>query len=238
MTIQAKSWSFSGLTQFEKCPYATYLKLTKAQLPEADEKSPLIRGIAIHELAEAYVKGELPSLPKELKKFDADFEQLREKYTKNLVEVEGDWAFTATWDTCDWKDFDLTWLRVKLDVLEWIDDNNARVIDHKTGHSYGKELPHNMQGQLYAIAAFMRFPKIKGIEVVFWYLDEGKKSKRKVYDRKDMIPIVQSYEKRASAMLGCTYFKAKPNLYNCKWCAYGVNVGSGACPYAIDPESL
>jgi PD-(D/E)XK nuclease superfamily len=227
-----KAWSYSSLKKFEQCPYGIQLaKVDKLKGPERDENHPAERGNKIHKLAEDFVQGKLTDLPKPLRKFEGDFNLLRGMFADGMVTVEEDWGFTSDWGITGWMAPD-TWARLKCDVVVHHDEKHLTVIDHKTGKKFGNEVPHTQQGQLYAVGAFMRYPDVEVISVEFFYLDEGKKSK-KTYTREKALKYMKRFTDRAVAMTTCKVFNPKPNKFNCQWCDFGVNKGTGECPYAV-----
>ena len=63
-----KAWSFSRLSDYQKCPaMAKFKYLDKIVNPDDQKSEALHRGARIHELAEGYLKGTIARLPKELK---------------------------------------------------------------------------------------------------------------------------------------------------------------------------
>lgn len=226
-----KFWSFSALKTFEKCPHETYLaRVEKLPRPEPKEDSPLLRGEIVHKDAEAYIRGE-GEITKQLKKVADVLEVCRQAYDEGRVELEQNWFFDREWRTTDW---DNKWCYAKLDYFEHETTmNSAHVIDWKTGKSYGKEIAHTQQGQLYAIAAFMRYTELLTVRVTFWYTDEGKQSSR-VYNRTMLPQLIASFTARAERMLTATSFPPKPNRTNCKFCDFGPNNGTNACAYGVE----
>lgn len=230
------AWSFSRLSNFERCPYSVFLSsVQKEPGPEKDPNKEAAndRGSRIHESAEDFVQGKTKTLAKELKKVEKDLNMYRDMYEEGIVEVEGDWGFTQDWETCGYYD-DNVWLRVKCDVVIRHDAETATVVDYKTGKSFGNEVKHISQGQLYAIATFMRYPELQRIDVEFLYTDEGK-SKRKSYTRDKIIKPLEKFNKRGLAVTTCISFQPKPNVHNCRWCDYGPNKGTGVCTYGVEP---
>lgn len=231
-----KAWSFSALKLFEKCPYAAKLRyLDKQPGPDHsdDDKHPLVRGTRIHLEAEEYVNGTREQLPTSLKKLSTEFEELRTAYEAGEVKLEEEWAFDVEFEPCAWFG-DTTWLRVKTDVMQFFDEHNAKIIDHKTGKKYGNEVPHMQQGQLYAVTGFILYPKLNFIEDQFWYLDEGKTTS-KIYTREKAMKFLPRFVDKGLKMTTCTNFPAKPNAMNCKFCDYGVVKGTGECAFAVEP---
>ena len=234
------AWSFSRLEVFEKCAYQAWLKYVQKRPEGSNEKrdKALEKGRRVHDEAEQYIRGELESMPAELKKFEDDFRKFQALYAEHpeLVVMEEDWAFTTDWLPTGWFD-DNAWLRLKVDRLHWLDDEQtaARLTDYKTGRKEGNEVKHGQQGQLYAIACFMQFPKLEALEVEFEYLDHGKKSLRKTYTREQAVErFLPMFTKRGLALTEATEFRPRPNRINCAWCPYGPNKGDGSCEHGVE----
>lgn len=226
-----KRWSFSAIKQFEQCPYRTYLqRVERAPVPEAEPDSPLERGSRIHLEAEEYVKGTGP-MTKHLLKFEREFERLQSEYEVDQVLLEEEWGFTKDWTPVSWSHEDC-WALIKCDAVVFENDGTVTVIDYKTGKKFGKEVPHQQQLQLYAIATFMKFPEPPLIKAELWYLDEGKTTSR-VYPREFVNEVLNRWSDRGNALTNALHFNPKPNKFNCKWCDYGTHKGTGGCAYAV-----
>ena len=91
MTNGLKSWSYTTLSDYERCPF--YLKCKKIdKLPEP--KGPALdRGIKIHKKCEDYLTTPQLALPKECLKFEQSFIDL--KALDPIVEQE--WCFRKNW---------------------------------------------------------------------------------------------------------------------------------------------
>ena len=232
------AWSFSRLSKFEQCPYSVYLaSIAKEPGPEKDpdKESAADRGSRIHEEAENFVQGITSDLPSTLSKpkIKQGLEMLKEMYSEGILEIEQDWGFTIDWESCGFFD-DNVWLRVKCDVVIHHDKDTATVIDYKTGKSWGNEVKHMQQGQLYAIASFMKYPDLEDIDVEFWYTDEDKITKKR-YTRSKMTQKIKKFHERGLRVTTTVIFNAKPNIHNCRWCDYGPNKGTGVCAYGVEP---
>lgn len=228
-----KTWSYSRLTVFEQCKFRAELAYIQ-KIPEPERPLPKgktehanDRGNRIHTAAELFVK--VPTgteLIPELKTFANEFVQLRDLFKQGRVSLEEDWAIDRNWEPCAWNS-DTTWGRIKLDAFVVMEDSVAVVIDYKTGKRFGNEIKHGEQGQLYALAAFLRYPDLQKIDVEFWYLDLDEKS-HITYTRKQAMRMLDSFEKRALAMTTCEVFPPNPNIFSCKYCPYGP-AGTGHC---------
>jgi len=222
-----KAWSFSTLTKFEECPYRVYLNKVE-KIPEPSG-SAADRGTAIHTLAEDYVQGHIGELPDELSKYTESFKQLRKDYEDGKVEVEGDWAFSQSWEPTGWA-VPNTWARIKLDAFVTEDETSGRAIDYKTGKKWNNELKHGTQLMTYAIASFMRFPKLQYCETELWYLDQNHGPTIQAYTREQALMFWPKLNKRALTMTSCTDFEPKPSRQNCKWCHYAKD---GSCEWGV-----
>jgi hypothetical protein len=221
-----KTWSFSRLMAFENCPYSVYLKsVEKAPDPSGPAAE---RGTRIHEHIENYIQGHHDDikglrLDRGMKSVNLEpflplIERLRANFSAGMVEVEGDWGFTRGWQETGFFAPD-TWARVKLDAIEFENDTSAKAFDWKSGRKFGNELKHNQQGMVYAIAAFMRYPKLEFVETSFEYLDQNDRMGNK-YTRDRAMLLKPMIDKRANILTTSTEFPPKPSLHACKWCAH------------------
>lgn len=210
------AWSYSTLSDFEKCPYKVWLakvdKIPQPKHPAAE------RGTEIHKLAEDYVRGEIGELPKELSKFTKEFEELRFLFGEGKVEVEGDWGFDKEWAPCGWL-APTVWGRMKLDAKVEESETSARAIDYKTGRKFGNEVPHGQQAMIYAVGTFMRYPSLQFVQTEFWYLDHGQTTTQR-YSREEAMLFLDGITQRALALTECVDFPPRPSKFACQWCAY------------------
>lgn len=211
-----RAWSYSALKVYEECPYRTYISRVKGVKEPSGPAAE--RGTQIHQLAEDYVNGSITSLPKELAKFENQFEELASLFKEGKAELEGEWGFDLDWSPVGWMEKE-TWARVKLDAMVFEDKTSARVIDYKTGKKWGNELVHSQQGLLYAIAAFFKYPDLEYAQTEFWYLDKGETTK-KPYTRKDAMVFAPGFHRRAIKMTTETEFNPTPSTNSCKWCSF------------------
>lgn len=231
-----KAWSFSLLKDFEACPYRVYLmRVERSPQPEIGDQPdhPLVRGDRIHKEAEAYIKGE-GALTPALRKVEPELTRLRELYPNGVIEVEQKWAFARDWTPVEWND-PRCWLRVICDVVDHSDPQLIDVIDWKTGKSFGNEVKHQQQQQLYGLVALIRYATAALAKTCMSYVDEGK-TKRSSYNRSAAPALLQRWEQRADRLTNAITFPAKPNRGNCRFCPFGIENGTGACPYAVSME--
>ena len=217
------SWSYSRYSSYKQCPAKfNYAYIDK--LPEPKGKA-LLRGAAIHEMAEKYLKGTTRLLPPELKAFGDDFKRLRAKRKKDpaSVIVEDNWAFTSTWGPSRWDDWKGCWVRVKLDVAER-SGSLITITDYKTG----KFRPDNRsdyeeQLELYTLGALQVFQAVPDLQVTarLLYLDAGKTHPEvpMVATAKDLPDLKKTWERRVAPMFKDKKFAPKPNQF-CRWCHY------------------
>ena len=225
-----KRWSFSTLKQFEKCPYSVYLaKVEKEPGPPRDEKHPAERGDRIHKEAEHFVMGD-GAITKDLKKIETQLTRNKEIYADGRGEVEQKWGFTKEWAITNWGQSDC-WAMVKCDFVAH-DGAVIHIDDYKTGKSFGNEIKHGQQMQIYAISGLMRYPEKQLVRTRLLYSDEGKE-KVVTYTRPQVMEFLPRVSARALQLTNATAFPPKPNRANCKYCDFGVTNGTGACPYAV-----
>lgn len=229
------AWSFSRLGVFEKCKYWAKLAYID-KIPEPPRPLPPgmtehanDRGSRVHEAAELYVRNDTELIP-ELYGFKEEFNCLKEYYKLGLVSLEGEWAVDSDWMPVTWNSL-TTWARIKLDVLVHTSPNRGVVIDYKTGKLLGKEIQHMEQGQLYQLAAFMRYPKLEVIDVEFWYTDQDQIT-RVTYTKDQGLKFLKPFSERGQRVVTEKEFKPNPSLYSCKYCPYGPD-GTGHCKVGI-----
>ena len=213
-------WSFSRWSTYETCAFRAKLLYLEGRKESSGPAAK--RGVEIHTKAEKYLAGKPKlRLPAELKKFDKFVKALKKETT---LQVEQDWAFNEGWLVTSWMDAD-AWLRMKLDAFYIAPGQRGVVVDWKTGKVYDK---HKDQGNLYALAALIRNPELKEVDVIFAYLDSGIKQEWN-YQRTEMQELKDYWRRKTKAMLKDRAFVACPS-YACRWCSFAKAVG-GPCQY-------
>ena len=227
-----KAWSYSRLVDFEQCKLRAKLKYIDRipeparPLPPGKTEHANDRGTRIHDAGERFVRGGVELIP-ELKAFEAEFHDLRNKYEHGMVSLEGEWAVNKDWEPVAWGDKD-AWARIKLDAFVRLSKTHAVVIDYKTGRKFGNEIKHAEQVQLYAVALMLRHPELTDVDVELWYLDQDDLT----HDAKPVtkwIRHLKPFNSRFMRMSIEKKFKPNPNKFSCKWCPYKGN----ACKFGV-----
>ena len=217
------SWSYSRLTEWEKCPFKAKCKhLDKIKEPEPEPGSPLFHGKEAHQAAEDYINHKIRGLPKLLRLFSSEFEMLRKKRPRTEYEL----ALTKKWEPTDW--FGSTaWLRIKIDVL--CTGKTVHIIDYKTGKIREEQ---EDQLELYAVGALSMSPAPEVAGVALWYLDQGETRPlegERLYALREAPSLRRKWVKRVAPMLNDTAFTAKPGNH-CLWCHLRKEL-NGPCKY-------
>jgi CRISPR/Cas system-associated exonuclease Cas4 (RecB family) len=221
-----KSVSYSRLLDFEQCKLRAKMKHVD-RIPE-EKHEAAERGTAIHQMAEDFVRGKGTHLPTELLKFDDEFVAMRREFKLGKVSLEGEWGFDKDWMPADYK---AAWLRMKADLVYFPTKTHAIVVDFKTGGSWGKEITHGEQVQLYIIATLIRNPELQSVRGELWYTDRDELT-HKTYTRAEALRYVQPFDKRMKKVTSATTFPSNPNVFTCKYCPYGPAKG-GQCPDGV-----
>lgn len=236
--IPIRAWSHSRLLVFEQCKLHTKLAVVDRipepprPLPPGKSEHANDRGTRIHDSAERYVKGGV-ELVSELQWFAKEFEAMRDLHAKGKVSLEGEWAFDRAWEPTAWMSSN-AWCRVKIDALVWMAASKVVVVDYKSGKRYGNELKHAEQMQLYQLATFIKYPKVKEVTVELWYTDLDELHD-KTYTREQGLRFLPGFEARGVTLTTCEDFPPNPNPFTCKWCPYKPEAlgGSGHCSVGV-----
>jgi len=220
----ANSWSFSKLGDFEKCKKYFWLK-HEQKVPEPERPLPPgktehanDRGSRIHDNLEGYVRGDHDALcPEADKHFGVHADLLRHLYSQGAVELEGEWGMDRDWEIAPWNS---AWLRLKLDALVHVGEDEAVVIDYKSGKKWGNEVKHAQQLQIYALVTFLRYPHLEVISAELWYVDIGETT-RQTFTRDQALRFKRSFDKSGTNITSCSDWPANPNKWSCQWCPYG-----------------
>jgi len=215
--------SFSTIKKYELCARWYYIaKILKVPDPAGEAAD---RGNAVHKVGENYLRGKRKTLTKDWKYFEKDMASLKRKQSSLVVEEE--WAFDSKWESVKWKAKNV-YMRMKLDALYALNRYVMVMVDFKTGKI--KETDHCDQAGLYALGVFLRYPKVKKINVEFWYLDHDEVLMWTFY-RYEMETLQESWDFRLQRMNNdhrflpspsglCPPSKRNPNWKGCPFNCY------------------
>ena len=204
------AWSYSRWSCFNKCRKQFKLKFID-KLPTEDNYAAS-RGGVIHAKAEQFVKGNIKGVPKELKQFRAEFNEIK----RLCAETEVDVSVTKAWTPTHTKDWNGVWCRGFIDAaIEQYEI--ANLIDYKTGKKY--EEAHKQQGDIYAPLYFSHHPTVQAIDIEMWYLDEYDVLPMHYERDKDYERLMKYWNKEATKIFRETKFPADPG-YHCRWCDF------------------
>lgn len=240
------AWSYSRLSQYEKCPRQFKLKHID-RIPEPAPGEAMLRGDRIHKGLEAYLRGKARALPKDIKKtvgpLAKDYAAMRKMGT---VAVEIELASDRHWELVPWFGSG-TWFRQKIDAAYELvlkrDEMGllrgvraVRLIDHKTGKV--REGEHYEQLELYVPVASRRWPDADAFICQMLYVDHGQASAPAVFlnEPKTVGRIEKKWEQRAAPIFRDRQFKAKPSGWVCEYCPYSKHKG-GPCQDAAPPRA-
>jgi hypothetical protein len=231
---QITAWSFSRYNCYEQCPLKAKLQfIDKIKTPS----SPAMEnGLKTHNLAEDYIKGKIPELPKELELFEEEFNFLKKMFAeKGRIAVEEQWAFDEHWIKCDWFDSRRCAVRIKLDCA-YIEDNVLFIDDWKTGKFKAQNAAeYKRQLDLYALGGLLTFPDVTSVVPRLAYLDDGvfypDGDNVVTYTHDDLPRLKQEWAGRTAPMLADVEFLPKQNRF-CGWCHFrkdNTENGGGQC---------
>lgn len=219
-----KSWSFSSLVEYEKCPQRLKLKYIDGIKipPSEDPNHPLNRGTRQHSLIEDHIR-----FGNDLSECEAHKDYLvpfRTQFEAGLVIMEDEWGFDLDWNPVPWES---ATCRMKLDAGVTT-EYSFHIYDWKTGKRQGNEIKHAHQGQLYAVGALARFPATESFTVTFRYLDLCQ-NVTQTYSPAQIMRFRESFNKRALKLLTDATLRPIANKHNCKYCDF-----SKHCVYAVE----
>ena len=160
--MKIPAWSYSSMKLFDQCPKKYYhLKVAK-DIVEKDSEQ-IIYGKEVHLAAEEYIRDDKP-IPEKFAYIKPMLDKLRaipgEKLCENKLAVK------LTTDgrlvPCEFFDKDTYWRGVADLIILDRDNQEARVIDYKTGSS--AKYADTKQLKLLAGAVFTHYPEIRVIK--------------------------------------------------------------------------
>ena len=219
MNLPIRTWSYSGLSDYEKCPLLFYGRRVEKR-PEPPSKA-LEKGKAAHSAIESYLKGETDEVPKVGAKVSWLLEPLRA--AGQGFSVEEKFALTANWRMTGFFDSD-AWVRGVYDVQCFYGDDEQEIIDWKTGRAYPE---HADSARLYAMTAMSRYTAVQSVKVRYVYLETGEQ-KEWVVERHNVERMQDYWRARVTPMMTATEFMPTPGDH-CRYCPFS-NKKGGPCP--------
>ena len=218
--LKGRGTSHSALKAFETCRLRTYYSKVLRRYP--DFGSAAERGIKIHGKGEGYLKGTIPSPPKEFKNFRDEM-----KFIKDLEAIpEMELAVDKNWQRCDYDQYNRTGkvlFRAKLDA-SLIYEDALCIVDYKTGGIYDD---HEKQAEAYAAIGIAHYPRVDNVLVEFWYVDKSERERMGEspfeYEAKDARKLAKDLQKRSLVMDGATMPQLKRATIsesNCARCKF------------------
>ena len=217
-----KSWSFSSLINYERCPHTLSFPYKRQNIDAAS--NPIAqRGFDVHKLLATWLTND--QTIEELNFEGVDFLKFNLPALKaSMPIVEEKYGLTGEWEETSYKE---AWLKIIPDAMV-IRNEGITIIDFKTGKRQYKEIKHAQQMQLYACAMSSLYPSHLAIDTELWYLDEGK-IHRQSYPVKRLDGMRLRLHNRALTMLSDEELRPKPNKSNCKFCNF-----KERCEYAYE----
>jgi CRISPR/Cas system-associated exonuclease Cas4 (RecB family) len=194
-----KSWSFSKLKAYERCPHTQSFPYEWKPSGEAAQA-----GLDAHKQCEDWiVKGEvIPTF----EKFDWTKLRAINPFTEVKIGVDENWKRT---------EYKEAWLKIIIDAL--YPDFNT-LIDYKSGKQEYNEVSHIQQMQLYAcVINAIYAPDF--VQSELWYLNEGH-IRKTIYTPKKCELLQVKFHDRALKMLKDETLLPKPSKSNCRFCPH------------------
>jgi hypothetical protein len=206
------AWSYSAIGLFEQCPKKYYhIKVVKDVTEPKSEA--IMYGELVHSAAENYIKEDKP-IPPQFSQFEEPLQLLKEMPGEKHCEYR--MGLTERGEPCGFFDANV-WLRGIADLII-INDDEARIIDYKTGKS--SKYADTKQLDLMALCVFSHFPQVKHIKAGLLFLVCEDLIKRN-YTRADVVGIMREWTERYQ-WLAQTFkedvWNAKPNFTCRQYC--------------------
>lgn len=222
------AWSWSRLSDFEKCALMAFWKhyAPKGQRCPFTESPALIRGREVHKFLERACIAH--PLPEELKHMQLIIDAVwRANSSGWQIDPEIQLTFNFDYSPGDWFNTRNTFLRTGIDLL-MRKDHRATILDWKTG----KINPSPGQNKLYAMSVMIRYPEINDINTGFVWVDH-KKTTMEDYSRSELPEIQEEFEERVNMIQIANDDRnwiPNPSDFNCKWCP----CNKAQCKYGKD----
>lgn len=209
-------WSYSRLSMYRQCPAKVRYRYVE-NIPTPPSGPAAQRGVDTHAHVEAYIKGEMATLPSELEHYTTLLDNIKKAGGHAELKV----AVDKFWQKTDWEN---GWLVGILDSAVF-QPKLLHVYDWKTGKLYDD---HEKQADLYAPLAASLSETYEEITIHFVYLDQGK-TKTWTYDQSKVETIRSGLANEIARADADTDMIPMPSMA-CRWCPYSKQKG-GPCPF-------
>jgi len=242
-----RPWTISKFHQWRKCglQYALEHEPEKvldrfpgwklSRLPKREEGPALLRGTEIHEMLDVFLQTGIP--PEEMHPQFPIFDRWGNEMFDLLESISGAkaggsevlWSFDDEWYAVE--PGATVWHRQKLDAWHF-DGETIDVIDYKSGRYYDT---HPEAMEVYGLGAMAKFDAERAVTAL-WYVDQPKSKDNplvKEFIREEDGPrLERRWSKRAEEFRQDTQYKAKPDRFNCRYCAFNAKKG-GPCQKGV-----
>jgi hypothetical protein len=210
-----QAWSYSSITQFEKCP-KQYNHLRVLKDVKQEDTEALIYGNEVHAAAEQFISKNVP-IPPKYNVIEPIVTILKQKPGRKYTELKLGIKLDKNSNPIPCEFFDkYVWLRTVLDLLI-VNNDEAYLVDYKTGKN--ARYHDTRQLDLMAAAAFVHYPKLKVIRSGLAYVvsDEFIKKTHKVEQLDDYIGVFDEQLYNLNNAYTSGQWSAKPSGL-CGWC--------------------
>jgi RecB family exonuclease len=218
-----RSWSYSAVTQHNKCPLAFRFRRID-RLPEPEGEA-LTRGKDTHAVMAEYLTTGvfLPDAPPKL--VVSWVQMLNDLRARNAV-PEQQIAFDKDWNRLDVWYGDNVWARIVMDAVV-VTEDYVEVTEWKTGRVYPE---HMQQLRLYALAGLMAYPTANMVVARVVYLDTPEVPVAHHSALRNAVPLLRAeFGQFAHKLLNDDLYPAKPGR-GCNWCHFRRSNG-GPCDH-------
>lgn len=213
-------WSYSAMNTFDTCPRQYKAKYVTKEVPYV-QNAAAKWGDDVHKALENNIKTGIP-LPSNMVMYQRflDAVKVRAAQLRGDLIAEQPVALTKDLKQVSWftkkNAKDPVWFRLKVDV-SIVKERYAELFDWKTGKM--KEDPDQLH--LYALVAFIIYPKVDEVRVGYIWLKDGVLTPPTKYTR-DMLPEMLQYWTDKYEVLEQAWvldnFPPKPSGLCAGWC--------------------
>jgi hypothetical protein len=211
------AWSYSSITLFEQCPKKYYHLRIEKDIKEPESEA-MNYGKDLHLAAEEHIRDGKP-LPEKYSYIQEMLDRLKEIPGEKLCEKKlGVKFLDGRLVACDFFDKDVWWRGIADLIILDKENQEARVIDYKTGKS--AKYADTKQLKLLAGAVFTHFPEIKVIKAGLLFV-VSKEFIRDEYDTHFRLAYFEQFKPLVNQLelsIKNNVWNPKRNFTCRKWC--------------------